>query len=328
MDRIGQIRKFVTRDKRGIEVAPYFNPIVSRRDGFNVLILDVFDTERLRQNAANDPNIPRRRIAEIEDVDIVADASGIGEEVEKRQLAGKIDYIVSSHNFEHLPDPVRFLQGCAHALAPGGTLSMAIPDYRACFDHFRMPTRLSDWISAHHRALRQPTAETHLDFSMNFSLYGEDKPGAVGCNIDTDDPRRFNPPRTLRSAYADYRASLENGPGPYRDAHCSTVFGASFELMVRDLRHIGLLDLYVEEVTPTYGLEFYAHLRKPEAGSPPETEAEFYARRDALLLAVNRGLADAGFGRFGPRWPDASKPPVGDPALRRLARAIRRKVRG
>ena len=84
----------------------------------------------------------------IEDVDLVGSSTHIGELVRARGEAGTFDYVVSSHNFEHLPNPIRFLQGCAEALRPGGILSMAIPDRRACFDYFRPVTRLSDWIQA------------------------------------------------------------------------------------------------------------------------------------------------------------------------------------
>ena len=171
MDRRDYILKYANTRGKGIEIAPYFNPLVPKREGFDVLILDVFDSNRLHENAINDSMVPNDRIDEIEPVDIVGDASQLIDIVTENSLAGKIDYIVSSHNFEHLPNPIKFLQGVELALKPGGFLSIAVPDYRACFDHFRMPTRLSDWLAGYHEDRTQPNAETVFDANAFSSVY-------------------------------------------------------------------------------------------------------------------------------------------------------------
>lgn len=294
-DRLSRLRRYAACDILGIEVAPYFNPIIRKSEGYNVLIVDVFDEVTLRDKAREDPLIPKDQVDKIEVVDIVADASAIGEAVAARKLEGQIGYIVSSHNFEHLPDPIRFLQGCTRALAPGGMLSMAIPDCRACFDHFRMPTRLSDWLAAYHRGDRQPAPETAFDCSAHLALYHGSHGVQPGCDICIDDPAFFVPPRRLRDVYAQYLGD-HSAPGPYRDAHCSTVFGASFELMLRDLRHLGLVDLEVVEVTETIGLEFFAHLRKTmPTDHMAEDDTAFYSRREDLLRKVVAGMGLGGF---------------------------------
>jgi SAM-dependent methyltransferase len=136
MSRLSQLLAHVDATKTGIEVAPYFNPAVPKATYPKVLTLDVFDTATLKERAAEDPQIYSEKIALIEDVDLVGDASSIGALVSAKGLAGKIGYIVSSHNFEHLPNPIRFLRGCSEVLEPGGVLSMAVPDARACFDIF------------------------------------------------------------------------------------------------------------------------------------------------------------------------------------------------
>ena len=120
MDRRSAILKYTTKEQRGIEVGPWFNPIASKRDGYRCLVLDVFDSETLRKRAAGDPNIAAASVPLIEDVDLVGSSTHIGELVRARGEAGTFDYIVSSHNFEHLSNPILFLQGCAEALRPGG----------------------------------------------------------------------------------------------------------------------------------------------------------------------------------------------------------------
>ncbi len=298
MDRKTFLLKHLDLSAPGIEIAPYFNPAVAKRDGHPVLTLDVFDTQTLRGNAAKDPHIPPSRIAEIEDVDIVADACGIGDAVTGLGRAGQFRYIVSSHNFEHLPNPIRFLQGCSLALAPGGVLSMAVPDGRACLDHFRMPTRLADWLSAYHRKFEQPSPESLFDFRANYAEYYRDGVAFSGCNISVDDPGGFRPLNDLKAGYAEYLDRIAT-PRDYLDTHCTVTFGVALENMLWDLRFLGLIDLEVMEVTETLGLEFFVHLRKPDRAVPLDAAA-FYAARAQRQRRIADSLGTAGYGRPGP----------------------------
>src|ERR1700730_11534889 len=135
MDRRERITRFITPQQKGIEIGPYFAPLAPKRLGYNCLAIDVFDGATLRRHAADDQQIPDELIANIEEVDLLGSSSAVAELVAAQHQLGTFDYIISSHNFEHLPDPVRFLQGCGKVLRPGGILSMAIPDRRTCFDY-------------------------------------------------------------------------------------------------------------------------------------------------------------------------------------------------
>lgn len=279
---------------KAVEVAPYFNPALPKAAGHDVLILDVFDTETLRSQALDDPNIPNERIAEIEEVDIVGDASAIGELLAARGLAGQIGFVVSSHNFEHLPDPIRFLRGVEACLMPGGVLSMAIPDCRATFDHFRGMTRLVDWVTAFHDGHRQPSANTLFDYAANVAGFPAGGTLRGTCNWRRDDPREAKLTGDLRSAYDRWLAS-RNKAGDYTDCHVSVVFDAQFALMIEDLRFLGLVGLEVIEITPNAGFEFFAHLRRPVTPPPLMSEADYRARREELLRRVAGGLGDRAF---------------------------------
>ena len=289
MSRTDRLLKHINRAGKGIEVAPFFNPAVPKRDGYDVLIFDVFDTQTLHGIAKDDPFIPDERIGEIEDVDFVGDASRIGEVLAENDLLGRISYIVSSHNFEHIPNPIRFLQGCYDALEVGGVLSMAVPDFRACYDHYRIPTRLSDWLSAYHEDRTQPTAETFFDAKVNLAMYSRFGTTQHGCFMfPFDDPANFKPVRNLKSLYEDYVAHKAE-PGDYRDAHVSVIFPELIELMLSDLHHLSLVKFEIIEITQTLGLEFYIHLRKP-AEIRAETDDMFYQKREILLSRVAKNL--------------------------------------
>jgi SAM-dependent methyltransferase len=205
MSRSEFLLRYADLSRRGIEIAPYFNPTIRKSDGFDVLIMDVFDTNTLRKRALDDAWIPNDRIHEIEEVDLIGDASLIGEVVKKADIEGKVNYIVSSHNFEHLPNPIGFLRGASQALEPGGVLCMAVPDCRACFDHFRMPTRLVDWLAAFHEDRKQPSPESIFDGVAQGCSYVIDGTATTGCDLSSDDPAGFKPNELLTEAYDAYK---------------------------------------------------------------------------------------------------------------------------
>jgi hypothetical protein len=74
MDRKSCLLKYVTKEQSGIEIAPWIDPVAPKREGYNCLIVDVFDTETLRARAAADPSIASYAAA-IEEVDLVGSAT-------------------------------------------------------------------------------------------------------------------------------------------------------------------------------------------------------------------------------------------------------------
>ena len=295
MSRLDRLLKHADTSQRGIEVAPYFRPVLPKRDGHDVLILDVFDTDHLRALGAKDPGVPKERVWEIEEVDLVGDASRIGDVVAQQGLTGQMHYIISSHNFEHLPNPILFLQGAYDSLAPGGVLSMAVPDYRACFDHFRLPSRLSDWLQAYHEDRRQPSAETVFDAQANMAMFERNGQELTACDFATDTPDDFMPNRILPAAYAGYQKRKAEG-GDYFDTHCNLFFPDYLTLLLHDLRGLGLIQFDVIEISRTYGHEFFVHLRKGD-GAPLPVDDAFYETREALLRKVSKNLGGAPFQR-------------------------------
>ena len=296
MDRTGEILKFVDPTSPGIEIAPYYSPMLPKTKCENVFTLDVFSTSVLREKGREDPYV-KDFVDRIEEVDFVGDACGIDAILRDNQNYGQFQYIVSSHNFEHLPNPVKFLIGCSRVLRPGGYISMAIPDHRACFDHFRFPTKLSDWLLAYHGQCEQPSPETVFDFYSNHAAYAIDGEQKIGCDIASGDPDNFTLTGDIAASYEAYKHVKQHGQSSYEDAHCSVLTNKSFELMVGDLTRIGLLDLEIVEISDVSGLEFFAHLRKPESDKKPshnDTEA-FRLQREALLREVSRTMGASAF---------------------------------
>jgi len=279
MNRTKELLRFVSKDALGVEIAPYFNPLTPKSEGYNCRIVDVFGEQELRAKAKDDPNIPNERIDEIEVVDFVGDASNLGDLLRGSAEFGACDYIVSSHNFEHLPNPIRFLRGCEQVLRPGGVLSMAIPDYRACFDHFRFPTRLADWIEAYHEERRQPSPASVLDARLGTAIYrkkdGTERPG---FRLGSAKFGSFSFGHDVSAIYEQYL----NSPVDYVDTHCSVTCPEIFHLLISDLIQMGLVRFEIMSISRTRTFEYFVHLRKPDRAAQVD-QAGYNTHRPHLL---------------------------------------------
>jgi SAM-dependent methyltransferase len=282
LDRREQVLKHITKDQKGIEIGPWFNPLAPKREGYNCLSLDLFDIDTLKKNAERDPHVDNSRIACIESVDVIGSATEIYDVIAARGELSSFDYIISSHNFEHLPNPIRFLQGCEQVLKRGGFLSMAVPDKRACFDYFKPTTTLSAWLEAFLQKRDRPTLIQVFEqnsLHSRFHLGGEQRTGfSIG-----EDPRNVIALRTLKEAYNGLVEGYNNNDCRYYDTHCWAFTPASFHLMLLDLGYLGLTGFHVEEVSSSVECEFYVHLRKD--GVSEFKTPDFYEKRQELLHA-------------------------------------------
>ena len=57
MDRRAEMTRFAKPGSSGIEIAPWFNPLTPKREGYRCLTLDIFDLVTLQQRARQDPEI-------------------------------------------------------------------------------------------------------------------------------------------------------------------------------------------------------------------------------------------------------------------------------
>lgn len=272
------LRAGLGKGDKGLEVAPFHSPIVPKAEGWNVTILDILDQDELRARTRTMANMAPGGADRIEPVDFVGSACDIAELVPS-DMHGSFDYIVSSHNFEHLPDPLKFLDGAARLLKPGGVLVMAIPDARGCFDFFRPVTTLGDWIEARLEGRRQPLPRQVFDCKSRLaSPPSEDGSTSSG----------FTQPGSVEEVaiYGTVKEAFDNWPKNdepriYSDTHCTVVTPSSFELMVLEAQALGLIDLRLDSVVPTNGTEFFVRLRRSTTADPIDVRA-LQAKRNEL----------------------------------------------
>lgn len=280
MNRKSDILKHASKGARGIELGPYFSPLAAKRDGYNCLYLDVFDTETLKRRAAADPFLTPEQAARVEAVDLVGDAMRIDDLCRDAGETEPFDYIISANNFEHLPNPIKFLQACGRVLKQGGFLSIVVPDKSGCLDFYRPRTSLTAWIEAF---LEERARPTHAQIFEQVSLIAR---GAAEDASATSFSFVAEP--NLRAAFDDWtRKRLENDE-TYFDVHCSAFTPNSFRLLLTDAYFLGLSPFIVDEVIDDKVQGgFYAHLRLDSYKTFSEQEtAAHYANRQKILEQI------------------------------------------
>jgi SAM-dependent methyltransferase len=266
VNRLDTLRKAMLPGSRGIEIGPWRNPVAAKRDGFQTLVIDILSTEDLREKARR-MNIPEAQVARIEEVDIVGDASRLLELVCGKEEMARFDWIVSSHNFEHLPDPIRFLRDCENLLKPGGFVGMIIPDKRHCFDRFRYTTNIADLVRAHHDS-ESTTAAAFAMFAqqaLKTTLVFPDGTEHRSWPQDINQPKYLET-QDIRAKYEMLKKWLSTSPVPEFIGHRWQFSPAAFELAMLDLRVTGLTNFVLEEIVSVQGCqEFAVRLRSSAA---------------------------------------------------------------
>lgn len=270
--RAARVLEHIRSNMVGVEIGPYHAPLCPKRDGWMVRVLDVVDTATLRRVAAADRNIPKG--ADIERVDIVCSAQDIALHVPW----GSLDFVVSSHNFEHLPNPLGFLRAVEKVLKPGGVLSMVVPDYRRCFDTFRSPTTLGDMLEAFVEKRTKPTLKQIFDTrTLTAAVSGIVSPDARPETLPLAD--------NLTEAWSEWLHKSTD----YVDVHCSFLTPPRTEAILRDAKALGIFTLDILAVTPTHTHEFIVHLAKPLREGAAARREDHHATRTRLMQAAWSG---------------------------------------
>lgn len=286
MSRLETLRKGMLPGSRGIEIGPWLNPVAPKKVGFQALVIDFLSTDLLREKARR-ASVPESQISNIEEVDIVGDASCLLELVRSKGVVNQFEWIVSSHNFEHLPDPIRFLQDCESLLEPDGFLGMIIPDKRYCFDRFRSTTNIADLVRAHHDNSTSTTTAAFAMFAhqvLKATLALPDGTERRSWEAKINQPEQLKT-KDIRAKYEKFKKWMQSNPVPEFIGHRWHFSPAAFELVLLDLRATGLTNLSLEAIVPWEGgQEFSVLLRSSNAVEmSPE---ELVKRRSELCLQI------------------------------------------
>jgi len=280
-----ELARRASKEARGIEICPSFTPAAPKREGYDCLSLDTADARTLKLRALADPLVPPEKVSLIEAVDLVGDAARIDALCREKGVS-EVDYILFSHHFERLPNPVAFLQACGRVLKTGGYLSLSLPDKRAGVDFFRPRTSLGAWIEAFFEGREQPTLAQVFEqdsLAPRRSEGGRPSPDFLPDNA----LQTLDVAPKLHEAFAQWKARREGRDAAVADAHCWAFTPSGCHALLSDLYFLGLSPFVVEEVAQAAGGEFHAHLRFVGFKAfSAEERAAHYAAREKLLRAA------------------------------------------
>ena len=253
LDRVAKTMHALKKDGLGLEIGPSHNPMAPKKAGYNVHVLDHASAEELRIKYTGHPV----NLDNIEEVDFVWRGEPLSELIGREHC---YDWIVASHVIEHVTDFVGFLQQCEKLLAPGGVISLVVPDKRFCFDYYRTHSNTGDALQAYTDKRVRHSPGTVFDHFVNASQMIKDR---ITWGLqDSGDIRMVH---TMKEAETYWKQALDNNE--YIDAHSWKFTPSSFRIILNDLQCLGLTELAEIASFDTFGFEFYISLGKRQLSS-------------------------------------------------------------
>ncbi|MFO0580343.1 MAG: methyltransferase domain-containing protein [Polyangia bacterium] len=277
MDRNSILLTGLEKSMLGMEIGASFNPLASKKAGWNVKVVDHAPRDVLREKYKSRSDI---NIDQIEEVDVVWQTKTLHECFDAADHHS-FDYCLASHLIEHIPDLLSFLHSLETLLKPNGVLSLAIPDKRFEFDAFKPISTTADVLQAHkqrHQATRHSAKVLFENIAYNVTN-GE---ALIWPQIPINDLKVFS---SFSETHRVFETDLDDPAEPYHDCHAWYFTPSSFRLMMTELRALGKTRFVVERLVPSQGSEFYVRMRldgkKDAAAQLPSND-----ERMALMLAI------------------------------------------
>jgi predicted SAM-dependent methyltransferase len=297
MDRIARLLSTSTRASRILEIGASHTPVAPKADGWQTHVVDHDDRAGLvRKYTQQDLDVSR-----IEEVDTVWGSHPLDRAI-PAALHGQFDTIIASHVLEHLPNPVGFLVAAQTLLRPDGSIALALPDRRYCFDCLKPPTATGDLLEAYYleRTRHAPRA------IWNWYAYTVSADGVPAWAPRPVETLRFM--NAFDGAADALQRHVAPQPGAYEDCHAWYVTPASVALILLELAELGIVDWRIDDVHVPGDYEFFVFLRR---GATPIGDPEaFNARR---LVALRTMLEETRLQLDDLLGPPAPPPAAPDP---------------
>ena len=233
----------------GLEIAPYFNPLIDRAK-HEVFYVDCIDNDEIRRKADANPGAKGRYVPRIDAVWVP------GKRLAECVGGRTFSYAVASHVLEHVPNPLGWLEEILECVEVGGRVAIMLPTRTQSMDYYRQTTTFGQIVGWSIEKPARPTPTQVMDFlSQSFFHRGE---RLVEGQMPpfTEATRHYSDADAVRYAHFVWNEKH------YLDVHCSTWTPESFTEVFGRLRDVGLLSCKVIG---------------PFTGFPGATHAEFLA---------------------------------------------------
>jgi hypothetical protein len=251
MTRREKVLSHINTNDIGIEIGPSHAPIVTKKDGHQVHIIDHMTREQLIEKY-KDHGL---QLNNIEEVDFVWKGESYSELTGKKKF---YNWVIASHLIEHTPDLISFLNDCDAIMKDDGVISLVIPDKRYCFDHFRPITGLSKIIDGHFNKNTIHTPGTAAEYFLNVVA----SKGRIAW--DSSSKGKYQFVHSLNDALDGIDRTSKKKE--YIDIHSWCFTPNSFRLIIHDLHSLGLIPFKEVSFFPTEGCEFYITLGRHGKG--------------------------------------------------------------
>jgi len=256
--------KLVQKDKMILEIGPLAFPCMPVNKT-NVHTVDYFSKEELKENYKNDKNVDINKICDVTYV--------LKNDTKYNEIIPKIfDYCFSSHNIEHVPCLITFLNNISSILKDESYFFLCIPDYRYCFDHFRNPSNIFEVLNSYYNNYTKPSAVSHLE-STYLTCHNESTKHWETLNnsktnifVSINEQKTFlnNQKQKIINQIEDIKQKYEKCKKEYIDSHCWKFTPFTFRNIIEILYETKIIDFKIERIYKTLkgSNEFYVILKK------------------------------------------------------------------
>jgi SAM-dependent methyltransferase len=254
----------VPQDKMILEVGPLAFPSMNIQKS-NIHTVDYFSKEELIENYKNDKNVDKNKICDV--TYVIKDAINYNEIIPKI-----FDGCFSSHNIEHVPCLITFLNNISSILKDNSYFFLCIPDYRYCFDHFRNPSHIFEVLDSFYNKQNKPSAISHLESNYLTCHNNSEKHWDTLNNsirnifVSINEKNEFlkNQTNKIINEIESIKNIYTKCKNEYIDSHCWKFTPFVFYNIIYILYETKYIDLRVERIYKTLkgSNEFYVILKK------------------------------------------------------------------
>jgi hypothetical protein len=254
----------IPKDKMILEIGPLAFPSMPVGET-NVHTVDYFSKEELKENYKNDPNV---NINNICDVTYVLKGKTRYDEV----IPKIFDYCFSSHNIEHVPCLISFLNNVSSILKSNSYFFLCIPDYRYCFDHFRTPSNIFEILDSYYSSRDKPSPAIVLENKYLLCHNDSNKHWDKFQSSFNDTFVRINEERQFLNSQSvkiideieNIKKIYEKSKNEYIDSHCWKFTPYTFRNIIYILFNTGFINLKIDRIYKTLkgSNEFYVIMKK------------------------------------------------------------------